>query len=705
MKLIATISAQIITVRYRGRSEIWLFIMLWLLLPLSVEAQSLDTLSTSEFHEFARARPSGVGSMARERLQTLSLAQDPFEYLKTKTILAIALHYQGKFDESAAELTWLNHPEYAEYEYPLAMVANLCVGMNQGRQGQYWEGFSSIDQSLQIARQYQDSTYIAKALGMQGIWLFQLGLQTEGMSRYEEAISILRIIGDQSNLQPLLTNLSVFYIQAGELAQAKAQLVENIRLQDSLPQQQLPMLSRANLAFCHLELGEYAAADTALKAAEAIMATIDYAIGEGYLRNLQAKSLQLQGQWAAARRWLLATDTLSIYGTNPDLASQRNYLWGLQLAQENDWSGALARLDQAKTGIVFGRVFPNFEAILLAEHKIAVERGRPALAIQVMEQLSARKDSLNAAQSKGYLRYLETRTMLRQREREVEELEQQIAIDRLNQRFYWLGIVGVLLLLGMALLLQRFRVMQRKNEQIATANRQLRDRNQELGELAYVVSHQLSERARTMSTHASLFRRKYAQVVDDRGKQTLGFLETSAKQTMQLLAELMTYVQIGRQVGLAKPVELQQAWERALGQHQADWEAAAGRWRGDSLPTLLAHPDLMQRIFSELIANAIRYRGERPVGIQLATWQEASEVIVQISDQGIGLDPAYQEKALEVFQQVHGPEVSGGGTGIGLAIVAKTMRFYHGRAQLIGQPEQGLTVRLIFPKKMLASQI
>lgn len=84
-------------------------------------------------------------------------------------------------------------------------------------------------------------------------------------------------------------------------------------------------------------------------------------------------------------------------------------------------------------------------------------------------------------------------------------------------------------------------------------------------------------------------------------------------------------------------------------------------------------PALLEQILRNYLSNALRYTHQGQV--RLGALQTGDEVRIEVSDTGIGIDPAQQERIFEEFYQVKGPgRDSSEGLGLGLAIVARVAR-------------------------------
>jgi signal transduction histidine kinase len=90
-----------------------------------------------------------------------------------------------------------------------------------------------------------------------------------------------------------------------------------------------------------------------------------------------------------------------------------------------------------------------------------------------------------------------------------------------------------------------------------------------------------------------------------------------------------------------------------------------------------------------LISNAIKFvaPGDTP---RIRVWAEKQKDCVRLwfEDNGIGIDPAHQERVFQPFQRLHGVEAYPG-TGIGLAIVRRSLERMGGQCGVISKPGAG----------------
>jgi PAS domain S-box-containing protein len=93
---------------------------------------------------------------------------------------------------------------------------------------------------------------------------------------------------------------------------------------------------------------------------------------------------------------------------------------------------------------------------------------------------------------------------------------------------------------------------------------------------------------------------------------------------------------------------------------------------------LAADPTRLAQVTGNLLTNAAKYTPERG-RIELAATLERGEVIVRVTDTGLGIPPGMLAKVFEMFAQVNRTlDRSQGGLGIGLALVKRLVELHGG---------------------------
>jgi two-component system, OmpR family, phosphate regulon sensor histidine kinase PhoR len=98
---------------------------------------------------------------------------------------------------------------------------------------------------------------------------------------------------------------------------------------------------------------------------------------------------------------------------------------------------------------------------------------------------------------------------------------------------------------------------------------------------------------------------------------------------------------------------------------------------------------LLEQALVNLVDNAVKYSPPGSV-IQLEAARQGAEVVVQVKDQGVGIDQAHLSRIFERFYRVDASRSRKvGGTGLGLAIVKHIAQAHGGRVTVESTPGQG----------------
>ena len=114
-------------------------------------------------------------------------------------------------------------------------------------------------------------------------------------------------------------------------------------------------------------------------------------------------------------------------------------------------------------------------------------------------------------------------------------------------------------------------------------------------------------------------------------------------------------------------------------------------------PTIQTEVALLRQIFQNIILNGAKFNQSSVKEITL-NWVLGEDQTYQFSihDNGIGIDPIYQERIFGVFERLHTYQEYSG-TGIGLAIVRKAVRKLRGSVRIESQLGQGSTFIVQLP--------
>lgn len=233
-------------------------------------------------------------------------------------------------------------------------------------------------------------------------------------------------------------------------------------------------------------------------------------------------------------------------------------------------------------------------------------------------------------------------------------------------------------------------------EQLQQLNQELKRSNEELGQFAYVASHDLQEPLRMVKSFTELLAKRYQGQLDDKADRYMNYITDGATRMQTLISDLLAYSRAGRFELTLKPTNLEQVVEQVCSDLQTVIQGKNAKIEVEPLPILDADPTQMQQLIQNLITNAIKYCEADVPLVQIRAELAQDCWTISIQDNGIGIDPEYAERIFVIFQRLHNKD-DYSGTGIGLAICKKIVERHSGTIWMDSQIGQGSTFSFTLP--------
>jgi len=230
-----------------------------------------------------------------------------------------------------------------------------------------------------------------------------------------------------------------------------------------------------------------------------------------------------------------------------------------------------------------------------------------------------------------------------------------------------------------ALLLQKVEELNRSNE--------------ELGQFAYIASHDLQEPLRMVASYTQLLARRYKGRLDADADEFIAFAVDGANRMQRLIQDLLEYSRVGTQGRELVETSSEAAFEQATANLQGAIDESHARVTHDPLPRVLADEGQLTQLFQNLVGNAIKYHGSEAPQVHISSARDGTaKWLFSVQDNGLGIDAKYFDKIFGMFQRLHKREEFDG-TGIGLAICKKIVERHGGRLSVESQLGHGSTFR------------
>ena len=429
-------------------------------------------------------------------------------------------------------------------------------------------------------------------------------------------------------------------------------------------------------------------------------------------RSLRSRILLLN-LLSAGAALLLAVLGLSLYEYYESRRSLQEKLVGLAAVVADNSAAALAFRDRAAAAEALAAL--KSVPSLTAAGLFLPDGTRFAVYPELQPVLPALGRPVFRPRVVFHVDHVEVRQPVELQRQTVGELVLISGLGELYARLAWYSLITMLTVLvalaasTLLLTAQRRRLNAAQEalvELTETLERRVRERTEELDTamreleaFTYSVSHDLRSPLGAISNFAGLLRMTEFERLSAQGRIALGFVESNASRTAELVEGLLEFSRLGRRDVTQVRVPMEELANEVLAELDADPRAVVERGR---LPDCSGDPLLIKQVWTNLVGNALKYsRGRSPARIEIGYEDAVSAYYVR--DNGVGFSMEHTGKLFGVFERLHNdPQFEG--TGLGLALVERIVRRHGGRIWAEAAPDRGATFRFTVPGPVSAPE-
>jgi PAS domain S-box-containing protein len=228
---------------------------------------------------------------------------------------------------------------------------------------------------------------------------------------------------------------------------------------------------------------------------------------------------------------------------------------------------------------------------------------------------------------------------------------------------------------------------------------EIQDRNKELDDFTYVVSHDLKEPLLSIEGLGKILFNDFAAVLGEDGADYLHSITESCRRMKTLINDLLELSRLGRMTELIDQVSI----EEVIKEIQEDLEFSLRDRNAEllvrhPLPVIMANNTHMKIVFRNLISNALKFNLSTTPHVEIGWDEDPVMFRFWVRDNGIGIDERYFDKIFIIFQRLHALEEYEG-TGAGLTIVKKIIDIHKGKIWVTSAVGEGSTFFFTIPKQ------
>ena len=219
---------------------------------------------------------------------------------------------------------------------------------------------------------------------------------------------------------------------------------------------------------------------------------------------------------------------------------------------------------------------------------------------------------------------------------------------------------------------------------------------QELQSFSYMVSHDMAASVRHLTEFSRMLPGELGEGLTGRQQTHADQIRAAGDNCSMMIDQLLIFSRVQQRTLAKVRQDAASTLRLPMLLLAAQARAAGAEISMEPLGEVYADPELLAVAFVRLMDNAIKFgRPNVPPRITIRAAHDKAFWRMQISDNGLGVEPAYRDVAFRMFRRLHGANAYPG-VGAGLAICRRIARLHGGEATFLDSAE-GACVELALP--------
>lgn len=237
-----------------------------------------------------------------------------------------------------------------------------------------------------------------------------------------------------------------------------------------------------------------------------------------------------------------------------------------------------------------------------------------------------------------------------------------------------------------------------RNFTLEESRKELRRSNEELEQFVYTVSHDLKSPLVTSMGFISIIRKLADRGQYEQAVEKLDRVVRANERMSQLIRDLLELSRVGRMDMDKKNIDLNELFKAFIENQSIRLRSSGFSLEITSkLPVVYANESRTLQVFENILSNALKYAHNEAGGkLIIHAVEDGDQQHIFCRDNGPGIPPEYHTKIFGLFYRL---DANSEGTGVGLAVAKKIMKFHGGDIRVEPRSKgEGAVFRLSFPK-------
>ncbi len=241
------------------------------------------------------------------------------------------------------------------------------------------------------------------------------------------------------------------------------------------------------------------------------------------------------------------------------------------------------------------------------------------------------------------------------------------------------------------------KLLAESNNKLEKSNELFRQSNEELERFTFIMSHDLKEPLRNITSFVNLLQRKVNTEENPDTQEFMRYIVTGTQQMHTVIEDMLNYSRVAN-IEETKPetVNMNTLLEEVKATLQSAIKEKNAQVTFDEMPVLSSQKTHLLIILKNLVENGIKYNKSATPKVHITHTAQNGHHEFQVKDNGLGISPEYQEQVFEMFKRLHNRDEYPG-SGMGLAICKKIVNSLNGKIWLESHPGEGSTFSFTLP--------
>lgn len=243
------------------------------------------------------------------------------------------------------------------------------------------------------------------------------------------------------------------------------------------------------------------------------------------------------------------------------------------------------------------------------------------------------------------------------------------------------------------------------NHELQETNEELVKHNNQLQQFSLAISHNLRGPIARLLGLTQLLNMTADPKQDQEALRINNLIRSSASELDSVIRDLSAIVDLRHGIQKRQLVAFSKEWNevKSLLNISEEFQQKSFQVDFSAAPIMYSVTAMVQSILFNLVSNATKYRShERELNVRIVTKPVANYIILEVSDNGLGIDlKLFQNDLFKMYKRFHNHRE---GKGLGLYLIKSQVESLNGFIELASEPGQGSTFRIHLPNQSIESE-